>query len=242
MKIITYYKKYTGKSNSIVDALKSIGVSSSMENRRKIATWNGINDYSGTSAQNQKLLSLLKKGKLIKSITIKVVETNAQKFVHQLNEADKLYAKYGNFISYSSSNTPKTYISAKKSLESGKKIHSTCVVPLRWGLAALGIKGDNFYAKSGNFINFTDSMKKYLKKMSGKKYTVKEAVDKKFLKPGDICCFSGLTHTFAYTGKGYLFFDGGNAAIKGNKYSGIIVDYNSNNYKDNKISYILRWK
>ena len=242
MKIITYYKRYTGKSNSIVDALKKIGASSSMENRKKIATLNGIKNYTGTGAQNKKMLDLLKKGKLIKSITIKIVETNAQKFVHQLEEADKLFKKYGKKISYGVSNTPKTYNDAKKKLASGKKIHSTCVVPIKWGLAVLGAKGDNFYSKEGKFVNITESMKKKLKKISGKKYTVKEAVDKKYLKPGDICCFSGLTHTFAYTGKGYLFFDGGRAAAKKNGYDGIIVDYNTNYYKKKKISYILRWK
>ena len=242
MKIITYYKKYTGKSNSIVDALKSVGASSSMENRKKIATLNNIKNYKGASAQNNKMLNLLKKGKLIKKVTIKVIETNAQKFVRQLNEANVLYKKYGTRISYSSSSIPKIYASAKKELEKGKKIHSICVTPIHWGLVALGIKCDNFYAKEGNFVNFSTSMKKYLKKVSGKKYTVKEAVDKKYLKPGDICCFDGITHTFAYTGKSYLFFDGGTAAIKNNKYLGIVVDYNSNGYKDKKISYILRWK
>jgi hypothetical protein len=242
MKIITYYKKYTGKSKSIVDALKKIGVSSSMENRKKIAALNGIKDYTGTGAQNKKMLDLLKKGKLIKSITIKIVETNAQKFVHQLNEIDKLYAKYGKHISYGSTDTPKNYASAKKKLESGKSIHSTCVVPIKWGLAFFNMKYDNFYSKKGSFVNFTDSMKKYLTKKSGQKYTVKEAVDKKFLKPGDICCFEGLTHTFAYTGKEYLCFDGGHAAVKNNKYSGIIVDYNTSSYKYKRISYILRWK
>lgn len=62
-----YYKKYTGKSVSLVDALKSIGVNSSMVNRRKIAKANGIKNYSGSAEQNTKLLELLKKGKLVKA-------------------------------------------------------------------------------------------------------------------------------------------------------------------------------
>lgn len=61
-----YYKKYTGKSNSIVTALKKVGVSSSYTNRKKIAKANGITKYKGTASQNKKLLSLLKKGKLKK--------------------------------------------------------------------------------------------------------------------------------------------------------------------------------
>lgn len=62
----SYYKKYTGKSTSIVDALASIGVDSSFNNRKKIAKANNITNYSGTPQQNTKLLNLLKSGKLIK--------------------------------------------------------------------------------------------------------------------------------------------------------------------------------
>jgi len=61
-----YYKKYTGKSTSIVDALKDVGVASTFKNRRKIAKANDIKLYVGTSKQNTKMLNLLKKGKLIK--------------------------------------------------------------------------------------------------------------------------------------------------------------------------------
>ena len=61
-----YYKKYTGKSSSIVDALKAIGADSSFNNRRAIAKANGIKNYVGTAAQNTKMLTLLKQGKLIK--------------------------------------------------------------------------------------------------------------------------------------------------------------------------------
>ena len=64
----TYYPKYTGSSTSLVDALKAVGVSdTSLANRKKIAAANGISNYTGTSAQNTQLLSLLKSGKLIKA-------------------------------------------------------------------------------------------------------------------------------------------------------------------------------
>ncbi len=65
----TYYPKYTGKSGSIVTALKAVGVDSSYSNRAKIAKVNGITNYKGTAAQNIKMLNLLKSGKLIKSKT-----------------------------------------------------------------------------------------------------------------------------------------------------------------------------
>lgn len=61
----SYYKKFD--STSIVDGLKSIGVDSSFSNREKIAKANGVNNYSGTASQNEKLLSLLKQGKLKKA-------------------------------------------------------------------------------------------------------------------------------------------------------------------------------
>lgn len=64
----SYYAKYAGSSSSIVDALAAVGEKdTSKAHRKKIATANGIANYSGTSAQNTKLLSLLKKGKLIKA-------------------------------------------------------------------------------------------------------------------------------------------------------------------------------
>ena len=56
------YANYDG--NSIVDALKSIGVDSSFENRKKLAELNGISNYTGTPEQNTYLLNLLKEGKL----------------------------------------------------------------------------------------------------------------------------------------------------------------------------------
>lgn len=62
----SYYAKYNGSSSSIVDALKSIGVDSSYNNRKKIAKANGISNYNGTASQNTQLLNLLKQGKLKK--------------------------------------------------------------------------------------------------------------------------------------------------------------------------------
>jgi hypothetical protein len=65
---VSYYKKYTGTSSSIVDALTAVGeTDTSKTHRTKIATANGISGYSGTAAENTKLLTLLKKGKLVKA-------------------------------------------------------------------------------------------------------------------------------------------------------------------------------
>lgn len=64
----TYYPKCTSNAKSISDALKSIGVKNTYENRAKIAKANGIvgnvKEYKGSTEQNLKMLSLLKVGKL----------------------------------------------------------------------------------------------------------------------------------------------------------------------------------
>ena len=63
---VTYYPACSSSYQSIVDALNSIGVDSSFSNRKKIASMNGITNYSGTQSQNIELLTKLKNGKLIK--------------------------------------------------------------------------------------------------------------------------------------------------------------------------------
>ena len=66
-KTVKYYEPIKSyKGNSFVDALKKRGVSASMKFRKKIASVNGIKNYTGTAKQNSKLLALMKKGKLIK--------------------------------------------------------------------------------------------------------------------------------------------------------------------------------
>ena len=60
-------KKTNYKGNSIVDGLKSVGVNSSYDNRKKIAQANGIKNYTGTAKQNTELLNKLKKGTLKKT-------------------------------------------------------------------------------------------------------------------------------------------------------------------------------
>ena len=58
---------YTG--GSLVDYLKSIGVDSSMANRRKLAQANGIKNYTGTASQNTTLLNKLRGGKAATTTT-----------------------------------------------------------------------------------------------------------------------------------------------------------------------------
>lgn len=65
-KATRYYPKYKGNSKSIVDALNTLGINSTFNNRKKIAITNKISNYTGTAEQNTKMLSLLIAGKLIK--------------------------------------------------------------------------------------------------------------------------------------------------------------------------------
>lgn len=62
----TYFPVFKSNSCSIVDCLRSIGVDSSYSYRQKIASKNRIDNYRGSAPQNDKLVSLGKKGKLIK--------------------------------------------------------------------------------------------------------------------------------------------------------------------------------
>ena len=65
-----YYPKYAGSSVKVDEVLKTIGVPAtylgSYKKRTPIATANGINGYTGTGTQNNKLITLAKQGKLKK--------------------------------------------------------------------------------------------------------------------------------------------------------------------------------
>ena len=97
---IEYYPACSSSQTSLVDALKSIGVDSSFSNREKIAALNGISDYSGSAAQNNQLLSLLKQGKLIKSKNTKPSETRGSEMTsgydRVLPDGDYLIASASN--------------------------------------------------------------------------------------------------------------------------------------------------
>lgn len=63
-----YYPRYTGGSNSFVDALKAVGEKeTNIAKRERIAKANGIITYSGSVTQNLALLKKLRNGILIKA-------------------------------------------------------------------------------------------------------------------------------------------------------------------------------
>lgn len=61
-----YYPQYTGNSDSIIDALESLGIDASKENRKNIYISNFMDDYRYSAKQNTAMLILLKQGTLIK--------------------------------------------------------------------------------------------------------------------------------------------------------------------------------
>lgn len=147
---------------------------------------------------------------------------------------------------YDSSMT--TFAKAKKAVSDGKKVGLTCVVPLRWALAELGIKradgkslisGDN-----GSFKpHYTGDIKKYFNLITTGPMiglTDKAAIDKGLLKKGDIVCYDGHTHTSVFSGDKYKFYEGGSQCEKDGHYpNGIKLSYEKYPYK---ISEILRFK
>lgn len=124
----------------------------------------------------------------------------------------------------------------------------TCVVPLRWALAEMGIKNGNgkslISAPDGSFGKYyTGAVKNYFTRIVTAKHvgmTIIEAIDGGLLKKGDIVCYRGITHTSVYSGKGYKFYEGGGQC--GDYSNGVLLDYSKNYYKDKKIAEVLRWK
>ena len=69
---LKYYPQYTGDSPRVDEVLSAIGANSDYDmtqtkaylRRKPIATANSIKNYSGTAAQNNKIIKLAKDGKL----------------------------------------------------------------------------------------------------------------------------------------------------------------------------------
>ena len=84
-----YYPKCDSSYNSLVDALKSLSIDSSLSNRKLIAEINGISNYSGTSEQNIELLNKLKNGVLIKSISSTIIYIPVEETTSNGNNENK---------------------------------------------------------------------------------------------------------------------------------------------------------
>lgn len=166
------------------------------------------------------------------------------KYVDCLEKYSKYIKNHGKYFYRSWENSEKTFSKAKAKVESGKKTGLTCVVPVRWGLREMGIDPTGFYVKDGKFVGFDADMKAKLTKHTTGKFighTLKYCVDNKLIKKGDIIAYKDTTHMFAYSGDGYMVFDGGSAAEKQGYKNGILLDDSKVNPKK-LISGICRWK
>jgi len=239
---IKYFKKCNEKTTSIVDGFKEVGIKNpDLKYRESIGKLNNIKNI-GDAAANKQMLDLLKKGKLIKSKT----KTNEDIYIDKLSEIHSFIKTNGKKFFYSWTHAQPTFEKAKQVVKKGKNSGLTCIVPTRWALDMVGINPIGFYAKNGHFTKYDNNMQKKLIKISkenGVGLTVKQAVDKKLLKKGDILTFKERTHTVSYSGKDYICFDGGTAAEeKGYNKVGIKIDYATSKWKNVKINEILRWK
>lgn len=63
---VSYFPKYDGDSSSIVEALDSLGIDSSAENRRAIYNANFTDSYVKSAKQNTSMMILLRQGILIR--------------------------------------------------------------------------------------------------------------------------------------------------------------------------------
>ncbi len=128
----TYYQVPTKKYTSIVDALKSIGVTSTLSHRKTIASANSISKYSGTAAQNSKLLNLLYSGKLKRDSCCK--SSGSSSTVSKVSYFKKCSASYTSLVDALKS------IKADSSFNYRKKIASANGVSNYSGTAAQNSK------------------------------------------------------------------------------------------------------
>ena len=75
------FRSYT----SIVDYLNANKIDSSFNNRKKLATKYGIKNYTGTTAQNIKLLDILQGGKTVNTKPQKTISQMADEVIKGLH-------------------------------------------------------------------------------------------------------------------------------------------------------------
>jgi hypothetical protein len=199
------------------------------------------------------------------SATVTVKDRPVDVFLDHLNEYSEFVKKHADYIKRDESPT-ETFAQAKELVAKKKKAKVNCRAGITWAFTEMGITtgskdaSNAIYAKNGTFAaRYTgnallpSNIQNYLTwindgEMVGK--TVKQAVNAGLLKPGDICCFSGRTHTFTYSGSGYKFYDGGSICeMTGYGKIGLLLDYSTGKSKkytfdsqDRIISEVLRWK
>lgn len=173
--------------------------------------------------------------------------TVADAFKGHLIFYDVYVKAHGKMMEYNGS-ADKPFATVKKKIAANQKVKVNCIAPAVWAMADLNFTTENFYAKLGSFkAKYTGTITKHTTRYTsghGVGKTIKQAVDEKLLKAGDILCFEGLTHAFVYSGKKYKVYEAGSyVANKGYTNAGCMADYSlANPYKARKISEVIRWK
>ena len=171
-------------------------------------------------------------------------KSNAEKYLEYLQTYNEYIKAHGKYFFRSWDAHESTFAKAKAKVNAGQKTGLTCVVPVRWGLKDMGIDPTGFCVQNGRFVGYDADMKAKLTKYTEGKFighTLKYCVDNKLLKKGDIIAYRDTTHVFAYSGTGYMVYDGGSAAEKQGYKNGILLDDSKVNPKK-LVSGVLRWK
>ena len=190
---------------------------------------------------------------------VQVKEVSASQFVEYLEDYHQYILKHPERFIRKYDSSLKDFDTVRARVAVGKTIGITCVVPCRWGLYALGIRRSDGKAllscNNGTFKGqYTGGMKTAFDWINSEDdeggeaigLTLKQAVDKGYLRKGDIIGYKKKTHTFVYSGDGYLVYEGGTYCLrKGGHYrDGIKMHYAKDalRLKQDKISEIMRWK
>ena len=151
-------------------------------------------------------------------------------------------------VEYSWPKSASTWQEAISLAEKGKLVATTCVVPANWGVTdTIGKHRVLNSVGSGGFHNYSGVITKYTKqyKFDGS-MSVKTAIQKGIIQPGDIIGVSGHTFSIYQTNKdgSAIVFDGGHQftnKCKGHKKCSPMFTYSSNQNSGYKLLQLIRW-
>lgn len=157
-------------------------------------------------------------------------------------------AKYHSPVEYNYHDHKKTWTLAIKAAEQGKLVATTCVVPTNWGLT--DVLGKTTVVNSegrGGFQGYKGDITKYTKQYKFDcTMTVKEAIRKGLIQPGDIV--GVVAHTFSIysvdqRSGSAVVFDGGHRFTNKCKKSkcSTMMTYSAGSNAGMKLCQIIRW-
>lgn len=178
---------------------------------------------------------------------IEIIPNKAWEFIRYLKDIDLIVKKHPKQFKYQYDPTLKSIPQLIERVNSGKIVSLTCLVPEKLAFQRMGFKRSDgktyLMCTDGKFgSTYSGDFEKYMTHITKGEaigLTCEQAEDKGLLRTGDVIGFKGYTHTFVYSGKECLMFDGGHKAIKNGVYTGIEPSYEK---EKRKISEIIRWK